>query len=682
MSWRDTTSATGSQDGSGGSMNASGNVSGTGSGSGEGARGPGGGLRGSGENYKGGISKTALNTAAKKAAATIQKPVIKPVAVPVKPVVPIPVAKPVVPVTTALGPNAGMINTLPQIGGTSPAAIQQAVNFTTQGPTSMPGSPVGPQIGGVEERGITSQYQDTKTGGKMGSGSSQSLGINTSISAPAAPATPNFKAGEGRYGPANPNLPDPRSNVGNIDALGLSNAQLNPFDNVFKKTPLDPSMPGRLAQTSLWDNGVLPIPSPEKKIPDRVTPDDDAPEQISATGSLGTTVYQNPLASPVTLQQAINNAIHRREVSRVKQAYTDDEADGVTRSLGDLNAPDGPLPAGPEGQAPGIVSTNPNVPIPRAKPENIGQVLQAPTTKQIQDRAYPDAPVENAYIDGQIGTILSKNFTPQVNVPENLFDNLTGAPPTRAVLNPKYDKVKDIEVLEPAYRPPSTFAAPPPEVQGQLHEIINRMIDAKRRPESEVGTPSSATEPTTRSIKVNPTAGPPAPAATPPASNALTDLGKLISGKVNEGMATFKDAAEKIEAIGGPEVATGLSKFVQSLSGKGAPTGPGGGERRGGQERQQSGNGKSPRGENGKDARPNPKDWEGKGFTREEIAGLQKLRGEAYTKELARLIALHSSGTPTPDVPGVAPQNQNLLAEYLAKQLEILSRSGNGLISI
>lgn len=52
MSFRDTTSARGSQDGSGGSMNASGNVSGTGSGSGAGARGPGGGLRGGGGAYR------------------------------------------------------------------------------------------------------------------------------------------------------------------------------------------------------------------------------------------------------------------------------------------------------------------------------------------------------------------------------------------------------------------------------------------------------------------------------------------------------------------------------------------------------------------------------------------------------------------------------------------------------
>jgi len=83
---------------------------------------------------------------------------LRPQPVPVRPMVaptpvPIPRVKPAVPVSTALGPNAGMINTLPQIGGTSPAAIQQGINFTTQGPSSMPGSPVGPQVGGVSTIG-------------------------------------------------------------------------------------------------------------------------------------------------------------------------------------------------------------------------------------------------------------------------------------------------------------------------------------------------------------------------------------------------------------------------------------------------------------------------------------------------------------------------------------------------
>lgn len=77
----------------------------------------------------------------------VQAPVRQAAPLAVAPV-PIPRVKPQVP-APVLGPNVGMINTLPQIGGTVPSQIQQGINFTTQGPTSMPGSPVGPQIGGV-----------------------------------------------------------------------------------------------------------------------------------------------------------------------------------------------------------------------------------------------------------------------------------------------------------------------------------------------------------------------------------------------------------------------------------------------------------------------------------------------------------------------------------------------------
>lgn len=111
--------------------------------------------------------------------ARMQPRVAPPVqAVPTAPI-PIPRVKPPVPqVAPFLGPNANMINTLPQIGGTVPSQIQQAVNGLNYGPTSFPGTPNGPQVGGVTPGGnsILSQYQDTTNGGKFGSRSTQSLG--------------------------------------------------------------------------------------------------------------------------------------------------------------------------------------------------------------------------------------------------------------------------------------------------------------------------------------------------------------------------------------------------------------------------------------------------------------------------------------------------------------------------
>lgn len=133
-------------------------------------------------------------------------------------------------------------------------------------------------------------------------------------------------------------------------------------------------------------------------------------------------------------------------------------------------------------------------------------------------------------------------------------------------------------------------------------------------------------------------------------SNMLSDLGGWISGKVDEGMTTFKTGAEKIDAIGGPKVAAGLSRFLQGLF-------SGGGTRESDQRA-------SDRGEGGRDRDRRHRTPRDPGY------------GNAPNPKPIRKPPV---ATPPPVLP---PAGQNLLAEFLAERLRVLGESGRGLISI
>lgn len=167
-SWRDDSGSdtNGTQDGNGGSMDGSGNVSGTGSGSGG-----------------GGMQTGSTGAFAPRAPiAPVRPTLIAP---------PIPRVKPPVP-TPFLGPNTGMINTLPQIGGTNYADMMTAAINAGQAQVAgggfSPGSSYGAPGGadnpanddtGDGGDGITSMGQ---TGpGKFGPTSTQTLGPSRPI---------------------------------------------------------------------------------------------------------------------------------------------------------------------------------------------------------------------------------------------------------------------------------------------------------------------------------------------------------------------------------------------------------------------------------------------------------------------------------------------------------------------
>ncbi len=299
-SWRDdsSSSSNGTQDSRGGSSSSGGGSSGGGGGglgittgniTGNKAYGPAGGNAvGMGAPGYGTPQQTAQTLARLRPQPVPVKPMVAPAAIPV------PRVKPAVPVSTALGPNAGMINTLPQIGGTSPAAIQQGINFTTQGPTSMPGSPVGPQIGGVStiggmggQRGSWSNpgpqpgQTQAPSGGQVGGGTlgGGGGGWGADTSSPGgmdryADMTTGGKFGAGSTQPRAPQaITDP---YGGMGKMGMNSGQTSPYNQPAPNVTNIQKDQSRLAfkdQSRLPGmNGPTPAPSYNPMLQGEYTP--------------------------------------------------------------------------------------------------------------------------------------------------------------------------------------------------------------------------------------------------------------------------------------------------------------------------------------------------------------------------------------------------------------------------
>lgn len=389
-------------------------------------------------------------------------------------------------------------------------------------------------------------------------------------------------------------------------------APANPFDAVYR----DPQIAGRLADARRPGAGVPDLPT------------------------RGQTVNKTPAITTApnrSVQQVLNDMIHRN----AGIAYPGTETAVPSASLG------APQPAGPEGQAPGVVSTNPNVPIPREKPVvGIGEALRAIAPVKDQSRAYPDAPIENAAVPGQIGTNLTQGLPQMQPAPETAQQKLASImhqwTQAQAANNALHlnTPTGDIRTLDPGIVEPvgdSSYGS------------------TENKPPVGTNAPTAASAPVA-------------------SSNMFKGIGDAISGAVNEGMDQFHIASDKIEAIGGPAVATGLSKFVQSLNVSPGKLGSGNKDLAkwgAGNNGNSNGNG------SGTASGHDSADWEGKGFTDAEIANLVKLKGDKYTKELARLLALHAGSTTGPAMDYTA-----MLHQYEADKQRILAGNGYGLIPI
>lgn len=398
------------------------------------------------------------------------------------------------------------------------------------------------------------------------------------------------------------------------------------------------------------------------------------PTRLDVAAPINTsTFYKDPVnpAAQIAAQQAINTAIHR---NAQPVAYA---ADGKSAGVSTVPA----SPYGTDGQPTTPRTTEPNgttppsnIPVPREKPMppatvDIGAALRslAPTEApvhnfaqptKIQDRAYPNAPLENSAISGQIGTVLSQG------VPDT--PHLTGAPPDR-VMSPNYGAGPAQDVDRPV--PPGNFTAADPAQAAALRDLLSQMGNVLSRPkESEIGTVA----PTTGTPE---TQGPASVTAAPvPGASMFGDIGKTLSGYAETGIDTFKDASQKIDAIGGSAVATKLGKFLQFLTGGDASKRIG--HRNGGESQDER---TGPRTHTSKGGKSDAQDtrqaeYQNLGFTSDEIRKLMRMKGDRFTKELARLTALHKTKQ-------VAPENTALLHQYLMDQIKIRSEAGNGLIS-
>lgn len=447
----------------------------------------------------------------------------------------------------------------------------------------------------------------------------------------------------------------------------------NPFDAVYQ----DPQVAGRLAEATRPGAGVPDLPTRGQTVY-KTAPD---------------TPQQTP-AQAVATQQAINDAIHRVGATRTQFVEPSTTPD-VGAALGTLGEP---MPAGPEGQAPGVVSTKSSVPIPREKPAvAIGEALrsiapteQVPTPrtkptppaapsaeapvrmdpgivaqmmkslagKLYTDRARPENPIENAAVPGQIGTVLSQNYDQAAAPAER---PLTGSPPDRYP-SPSYGSgpAQDVD-----FTPPGNFTAAQPAAAAALHDLVNQMIGVKSRPkESEVGTPAPAAS--QQSVPV------PIPREKP-AQRVPVAQSPMFKGVIDqpEQSMAFDVVDDRIPATEPnlmQKAITGLGSVVSNVSpGKLGPGGQG--------KNNSQGNAGGPSNNS-----PNPKDWEGKGFTDEEVTHLQTLKGNAYRKELERLLALHKDGV-KPST-GVPTNYSTIIAQYIADQKRILAGNGHGLIPI
>lgn len=403
-------------------------------------------------------------------------------------------------------------------------------------------------------------------------------------------------------------------------------APQNPFDAVF-----DPQIAGRLAATRAPGYGVPDLPT------------------------RGQTVNMTPAAKPAVAAsnpalQALNDMIHRQ--SQLAYAGTTAAETPPSPSLG------APQPAGPEGQAPGVVSTNPSVPIPREKPTvAIGEALRALTPPaKMQERARPENPVENAAIPGQVGTVLSQGLPQMVAAPETAQQKLASImhqwTAAQAANNARhvYTAQGDLRTLDPG---------------------VVESVGMEPTSSASVGSPEN-----------KPPVGTNAPTATPApiaGSDMFSNIGKAISGAVDEGMGQFHIASEQIDKMGGPEVVSGLSRFVQTLNVSPGQLGTGGkGNSRGDTTGNSKGGGTTTP-PAGSDAYGHQTaDYTGKGFTDAEVAKLIKLTGSNYTKELARLIALHKTQPGTGDETNFAA----ILKQYNLDRERILAGNGHGLIPI
>lgn len=190
----------------------------------------------------------------------------QPVAAPPRPVAAPVVAPPPAPVTYPgfLGPNSPLAQaSLPQVGGTVPSEIQQGINFTTQGPTSMPGSPVGPQIGGVTTvNGVGGDRGSWATPGAQ-PGQTRSPTAPSAPSAPSAPAATDQSRVQRHLDMGKPiapraeQAPDRRFNVGVMDT---PRAFQDPTNGIGQYpgagVPEIPSAPGMVKDQSRIPPGI------------------------------------------------------------------------------------------------------------------------------------------------------------------------------------------------------------------------------------------------------------------------------------------------------------------------------------------------------------------------------------------------------------------------------------------